>query len=72
MALIAHGLYDVLLRWYVFGLYPPQLQFTISVSIERLAYSLASEEEVWERISRLEIGPHKRTTTSPEYQVSFI
>ena len=54
----------------MFGLYPPQLQFTVSVVVQRLAYNKLNGEEVWEDVSRVEVGPQKRIASSSEYLAS--
>ena len=45
------------------------MQFTITVDIQQLSYSTTTGEDVWNKISKLEIGPHKRIALSTNYQV---
>ena len=57
-------------RFFVFGLYPPEQKFTITITIEQLAYSRKDGEDVWTILSSLEIGPHKRIAKSEDFFVS--
>ena len=53
------------------ALYPPQLQFTISVIIEQRVFLTKNGSGIWEEISRLEIGPQKRTSLSNTHVVNI-
>ncbi len=55
---------------YVFGLYPPQLQFDIQVTIEKVAYDLKIGGPVYEQVEQLTIGPTQRTANSKNFTVS--
>jgi len=52
----------------VFGLYPPQLVFKITIEIEQQAYKTTDGSDVWEHVSTLEIGPNKRISRSQDYE----
>ena len=54
----------------MFGLYPPEQKFTITITIEQLSYSRKDGADVWTTISSLEIGPHKRIAKSEDFFVS--
>ena len=56
-------------RFLVFGLYPPEQKFTITITIEQLAYSRNDGDDVWTALSTLEIGPHKRIAQSEDFFV---
>lgn len=56
-------------RYFVMGIRPPELQFTLSVVLERRAY-LTENGSVWETVSTLKIGPQKRIAVSDTHQVS--
>ena len=53
----------------MFGLYPPDFKFTITITIQRLSYNRQDGEDVWEDVAALEIGPQRRKVTSNAYQV---
>ena len=53
----------------MFGFYPPQMQFKITINIEQLSYSKKDGSDVWESVSLLEVGPHKRIARSKDYGV---
>ena len=57
-------------RFFVFGLYPPEQKFTITITIEQLEYSRKDGDDVWTTISSLEIGPHKRIAKSEDFFVN--
>lgn len=57
--------------YYVFGLYPPQLAFNITIDVKHLAYKTNDGEEVWETLSKFDIGPHKTTAKSDNVQVCY-
>ena len=63
--------YDCIFRYFVVGLYPPELQFTISVIIEQRVFLTKNGCGVWDEISRLEIGPQKRTSLSNTHMVNI-
>ena len=54
----------------MFGLYPPEQKFTITITIEQLSYNRKDGTDVWTTISTLEIGPHKRIAKSEDFFVS--
>lgn len=51
------------------ALYPPQLQFEVSVLLERRAYMTTNGSSVWETLSELKIGPQDRIATSDTHVV---
>ncbi len=53
----------------MFGLYPPEMQFNISINIERLSYTRGSGDEIWDRVSTVSVGPYRRRAISSEFQV---
>ena len=53
----------------MFGLYPPEQKFTITITIEQLAYSRKDDDDVWTPVSTLEIGPLKRIAKSEDFSV---
>lgn len=56
----------------MFGLYPPEQKFTITITIEQLAYSRKDGDDVWSPVSTLEIGPHKRIVKSEDFSVCCV
>ena len=56
----------------MFGLYPPEQRFTITITIEQLSYSRKDGEDVWTTVSTLEIGPHRRIAKSEDYIVCVL
>lgn len=52
------------------GLRPPDLQFTISVTLERRLFFTRNGSSVWETVSKLDVGPHKRIAVSDTHTVS--
>ena len=61
-----------LYSYYVFGLYPPQLTFNITIEVKHLAYKTNDGEDVWEALSKFDIGPHRTTARSDNVQVSIL
>lgn len=57
------------LRYFVMSFYPPELQFTINVTIEQRQYLTKNGSGVWKEISTLAIGPHKRIASSDSHIV---
>jgi len=56
-------------RWYVMGLYPPRLQFSVNVLVEKLSFHKGDGQAVWNEVARLTVGPENRVVTSKQYQV---
>ena len=56
----------------MFGLYPPEQKFKITITIEQLAYSRKDGKDVWTAVSSLEIGPHQRIATSNDFDVIIL
>ena len=54
---------------FVFGLYPPQLQFEIKIKVEKVSYTKKSGEPVYETIEELVLGPSQRISTSNDFRV---
>ena len=54
----------------MFGLYPPEQMFKITITIEQLAYSRSDGDDIWTTVSSFEIGPHKRVAKSKDFSVS--
>ena len=58
-----------LLRYFVMGVYPPRIQFNVSVILEERKYRTLNNSGVWKEIERLEIGPQKRIVSSASHTV---
>ena len=52
------------------ALYPPDLMFSITVDIEKRLYLNVNGTGVWERVSKLNIGPHQKIAVSDSHNVS--
>ena len=60
------------LRYFVMALYPPQLQFEVTVLLERRSYMTKNGTGVWKKVSELKIGPQKRIARSRTHVVILI
>lgn len=58
-------------RYFVMGLHPPELQFTISVVLEQRVYLTTNGSGVWKKVSKLDIGPRQRIALSDSHQVTL-
>lgn len=55
---------------YVFGLYPAQLVFTITITIEKVSYTRKNGEQVTEKLDTLVLSPFQRIKSSKDTSVS--
>ena len=51
------------------GLHPPELHFTIDVTLEQRDYLTTDGTGVWKTVSKLEIGPRQRVAVSDTHLV---
>ena len=65
-----YGISPLSSSYYVFGFYPPQLLFNITIDIEEVDFHTKGGEAVWKTVGTLEIGPHQRLAKSSDFQVS--
>ena len=56
---------------FVFGLYPPQLIFNITVTIEKVSYSTVKGKTKYEKLDTIVIGPSKRIASSKDLGVRY-
>ena len=54
---------------FVFGLYPPQLQFEIEIIVEKLIYTKKDGTPVYEEVEQMTVGPTKRIVNSKNFTV---
>lgn len=51
------------------GIYPPEFQFTINITLEQREFLTQNGSGSWRTLSTLQIGPHQRIAVSDTHVV---